>query len=319
VLSNVQYTAFYKFLVSLGLVLVALSLSLPWLLLDRSFDLLVKQSDLDQLTATAQATIRHRQTVVHVVGLVAPWISVALFVLGVTLACLGVVRWRIRQPVHDQTEDATLEKLRAEAAQIRRATPLEQDIRQSQEAWALVQAQPEPRPRVAGRVTAPTPEASYRDVKERLRGVEQLALEQLSKAFGDTHEIHPQQRLTLGDRTWIVDAILTSRSPHGMDLVVEVKYNTFHQNTRNRIVEAIAFTHQLVDRYSPLVEGHLLMPLFLFVAGGDRAETIAARAKAEIAREDRLPLSKYSLVLTEDELRTIDPPSLRAMVSVAQA
>ncbi len=315
-LSNVQYTAFYKFLVSLGLVLVALSLSLPWLLLDGSFNLLVKQSDLNQLTATAQTTIRHRQAIVHVMSLVAPWISVVLSVLGVTLSSIGVVRWRTRQNIHDQTEDATLERLRAETAQIRRATPLEQDIRQSQEAWALLQAQPEPRHHAAGEGTPP--EASYRDIKDRLREVEQLALEKLTRAFEDTHEIHSQQRLRLGDRTWLVDAILTSRSPDGMDLVVDVKYNSFDKNIKNRVIEAIAFTHQLMNRHSPLIQGHLLMPLFLFVAGGRAPERTAARAKAEIAREDRLPLRKYSLVLTEDELRRIDPPSLRAMVLAAQ-
>jgi hypothetical protein len=127
VLGSIQYTAFYKFIVSLGLVLVGLGLAMPWLLLNESFDLLVRRSDLERLTPLAQETIRHRQAIVHASSLLAPWASIALVLAGLILIIFGVERWRRRQDIMDRTEDISLEKIRAETIQIQRATPPEHD------------------------------------------------------------------------------------------------------------------------------------------------------------------------------------------------
>jgi hypothetical protein len=56
-----EYSDLYKFIASLGLILIAFSILLPWLFLRESFESLVSASDFANLTPTAQALIAYRQ------------------------------------------------------------------------------------------------------------------------------------------------------------------------------------------------------------------------------------------------------------------
>ena len=117
---RVDFGHYYKFLVSLGLILVGAAFVVPWLLLRESDTLVISRQRLAELTASAQGTIENKQrTLALFEGLA--FVLPVLLVEGVFLIILGLRQWRERQKVLDQTEDAHLE------SEIRQLTPTELD------------------------------------------------------------------------------------------------------------------------------------------------------------------------------------------------
>jgi hypothetical protein len=109
-----DFSSFYKFIVSIGLILVGFALILPWLFLKEPFNTDLKQTEIAEFTAVAQEIITIRQAT----GL---WLlnhtvlfSVLAAVLGSVCVGLGLVFWHKRQRILDQKEDVELAKLRLE-------------------------------------------------------------------------------------------------------------------------------------------------------------------------------------------------------------
>lgn len=311
-LGNVQYATFYKFLVSLGLVLVAFALVIPWLLLHESFDLLIKQVDLLHLTPTAQRTIRHRQAIVEAGSLIAPWLSVGLFLGGIGLSAFGVARWRQRQEVMDRTEDLHLEKLQMDI-NLMPATPLERDAKQSSEAWQAIREQSgDSVPALYAQRT--TVDATYRSLKHRMTMIEDLAIAKLEAAFALTHDLTPQMKLdTEGIKLWI-DALLTARDAREPDFAVEIKFVTHQTGAGKRAHEAIQQASLILKLYTEST-GRRVQPLVLFiVAGPDRHSDIGEWTKATERQISRLPSHIKATVVPEARLRRLSPVQLRALL-----
>ena len=62
-MGNVNYDSFYKFLVSLGIVLIILPLAFLTFMITNSFDLQIIEADLNKYTQTAQDVIKWRQSI----------------------------------------------------------------------------------------------------------------------------------------------------------------------------------------------------------------------------------------------------------------
>jgi hypothetical protein len=306
VLGNLQYTTFYKFLVSLGLVLVALGVSIPWLLLHESFDLLVRRSDLERLTPLAQETIRHRQAIVHASSLIAPWASIALVLSGLSLIVFGVLRWRHRQEVMDKTEDVSLLKLEAETVQIQRATPPEQDAKQSDEAWEVVKdKQPIPDlPQTTPQVAALG--ASYRTTKETIFNLESLLLTKLELAFAATHEVTTQAKLISDSRRVLLDAVIAPREASEESYLIEIKYVTSAKSILNSMLDGVGRLSMARRAYAARATGPVLCVLLFVVAHDD--EQLMHMLENQLGA---LPDSVEAIAIYETEVRKITPDQLR--------
>ena len=96
---NFEFADPYRFLVSAGIILIAVGLLLPWLLLQVSLDIVISTVDFDKLTSTAQEIVTRRQNsalwLINNVGMLT-----ALFAgLGFVLVVMGLIFWvrRYRQ------------------------------------------------------------------------------------------------------------------------------------------------------------------------------------------------------------------------------
>jgi hypothetical protein len=89
-----EYSDLYKFIVSLGLILIAFAILLPWLFLRESFDSLVSASDIANLTPTAQTLITHRQNVALWIVQNIVWISAIPAILGFVSLVGGLFLWQ---------------------------------------------------------------------------------------------------------------------------------------------------------------------------------------------------------------------------------
>jgi hypothetical protein len=316
VLDNVQYTAFYKFLVSIGLVIVGLGLAVPWLLLHESFDLLVKQTDLSQLTLTAQATIRHRQAIVRLGSLVCPWISLGLFVSGLTISGLGVLQWRRRQLVMDRTEEANLEKVRAETnvleATPQEATPPERDAKQSKEAWEAIQEGAAATPRESPSTETDMDvdlDSAYRQLRDTIADIDQIAIDKLRSAFASTHDVLAHAKLSGEGQQLLLDAILTPRQPDQPGLIVESEYVSRPESIVNQIFRGSS--RLVAARRLYRATAKVIQTVLMFIVA-DADPSLMDDLKRQLS--SLLPESLKVVALNENELRDMPPDELRSRI-----
>lgn len=109
-----EYSDLYKFIVSLGVILIAFAVLLPWLFLRESFDSLINTTELATLTPTAQALMTHRQNLAlwFVQNII--WISALPAILGFTCLVSGILLWQRKQRLADTKDELETEKLRLE-------------------------------------------------------------------------------------------------------------------------------------------------------------------------------------------------------------
>lgn len=99
-----EYADLYRFLVSAGIVLLALSFLAPWLLLREPLDVLYSASDQELLTDKSRELLLRKQDTLLQVLTIIPFFSVFLIVLGGFLATYGGLGWFKLQKIRDKKE-----------------------------------------------------------------------------------------------------------------------------------------------------------------------------------------------------------------------
>ncbi len=99
---NVNYDSFYKFLVSLGIIMCTLPVTILLFLFTDSFNLQISEADLSEYTKTAQNVIRMKQFTPLLIEKWYTWLISAIFFLaGFFLICLGMKKWYQLQKFDD--------------------------------------------------------------------------------------------------------------------------------------------------------------------------------------------------------------------------
>lgn len=114
VMTKPDYTDFYRFIASLGLVLVGLGPVLYWVFLHDSIDAQLTVETISSLSPEAQEIVANRYSTLLMFLPTLPYVACALVALGSFLLLLGSVLWYGRQQVVDEKEDIDLKKARQE-------------------------------------------------------------------------------------------------------------------------------------------------------------------------------------------------------------
>jgi hypothetical protein len=114
IMDKFDYSDLYKFLVSAGIVLIGLSVLLPWIYLRESFDLIIEKNKLLLLTEQAQTIIKNRQNLVSHFYFLIPKISLVLAGLGIISLLYGIIKWFFKQKDLDKRDMFTTLKLEKE-------------------------------------------------------------------------------------------------------------------------------------------------------------------------------------------------------------
>ena len=110
-MGNINYDSFYKFLVSLGIILVILPLTVLIFLTTNSFDLQITAADLTQYTPTAQKVIAWRQSLPLLIEEKSTWwIIGGVNICGVCLILYGLIKWHELQKIDDIFKKREVEK-----------------------------------------------------------------------------------------------------------------------------------------------------------------------------------------------------------------
>ena len=123
-MQKIDYGDINKFLVSIGLVLIALAVLTPYLYLKEDFGLYIEQSKIDQMQEPIKELITEKQNQVIKFQTFIPWVSLSFFLLGLTSTIIGLVRWFKRQSKIDEKFDKELQKLDLEITSL---TPEEKE------------------------------------------------------------------------------------------------------------------------------------------------------------------------------------------------
>lgn len=109
-----DFSNFYKFLVSVGLILIGFSIVLPWLFLTEPFDNSLTTDVIANLTETARNLVSIKQMTGFWLVTNVKWISGIIASIGILIVGYGLSTWYKRQIILDKKEEAELEKLRVD-------------------------------------------------------------------------------------------------------------------------------------------------------------------------------------------------------------
>ncbi|MGS0681543.1 hypothetical protein ACVBIL_10305 [Shewanella sp. 125m-7] len=94
-----EFGDLYKFTVSMGVVLITISIMAPWLFLKEPFDLFRPATEINALSEIAKAVVTKRQNTVSYIIDFIPWFSLIGSIAGFTFIWIGLKNWH-RNQVH---------------------------------------------------------------------------------------------------------------------------------------------------------------------------------------------------------------------------
>ena len=99
-MDKLQYDSLYKFLVSLGVVLIALPIA-ALIFLANGTMLLISQSDYENLSEYSIHNLNQHNYIVSLIIKFLPTISILFFAAGIVLICVGLIKWHKIQKMLD--------------------------------------------------------------------------------------------------------------------------------------------------------------------------------------------------------------------------
>jgi hypothetical protein len=108
---NIQYSDYRRFLASLGLALIVLSVTIPWFVLREPLLVDIKAIDINQLTLLGQYNVYLRQFMSLSLSVLSFFISPIFFFLGLIFMFIGVPSWLLKE-TWDEKEEAESRRIR---------------------------------------------------------------------------------------------------------------------------------------------------------------------------------------------------------------
>ncbi|MEL1256232.1 hypothetical protein AAEO57_20795 [Flavobacterium sp. DGU38] len=209
-MEKIEYSDLNKFLVSVGVALMTISILIVWLFFREPFDLLIEQKTIDNLTETAKTIIITRQGQVSLLLCIIPWVSLILFLLGLTSLIIGLIRWLKKQRLLDERDELTNKKLQKELEKLSEKEVVDKAETEYEQ---TVDEQTQP--------TEPKTEANTKEqfIKSYLQ-VEQTISDKLKLFFSDKYRVLTNYRL----KHFEYDIILNAPLKLDTDKIIEIKY-----------------------------------------------------------------------------------------------
>jgi hypothetical protein len=293
---------FNRFLTTLGLLLVAASLVIPYFFFKNTAILELPEPEIQQMTATGQNSIRARQDAIVALE---PWavaLSVTAALLGVSLLVTGGIRLKKAQA--DEDEEGRLRRHRARM-EIREQSPGEQARRAEEKASAEVGDSTQPSPAAGGTpsgegpvVPVPTRAAMLARIPDQVRSV-------FAQHEPATHQLNMQVTISSSEDTIRVDGLFESQVDQLDDVILELAVSdpsTIPKNARNRANELIAIVSRYRNISRNTARGWLVVVVPTAIAKSRGVETLE---EAGVALRRALGKFGSATVIAEDELSTL--------------
>lgn len=209
-MQKIEYGDINKFLVSIGLVLISLSIISPYLYLTQDFGLNIEKSKFEKFQEPVQNIILDKQKKVEVLQDLFYVIPIVFLIGGIICFWIGLFRWSKRQIKIDEKFDKEVHKLEIE---IESLTPEERVEKAKEEIREIQKKNVSKRTSSTENVNTPT-------FREYI-AVEESITEIFKKYNSKNFEVLAQQKL--GNK-FEVDIFLKAKSSEFADRIVEIKY-----------------------------------------------------------------------------------------------
>lgn len=209
---KIEYSDFYKFVVSIGVGIISLAILIPWLFLREPFDLFHSQEDLSLLTPLAQSIIERRLSLLKVAMTVIPCTIMTLFVVGLVLVALGgVLWWKNNQRILDEKHRLDLEALKRQLGSLP-----ETEILAQQEGEATADITQE----IDGRDLVEEIALERDDFVRTANEVETSLANIFKRCLSSSYEILVHKRLGMV----YFDLLMLAKERADRDYIVEIRY-----------------------------------------------------------------------------------------------
>ncbi len=199
-----EFGDLYKFTVSLGVVIISISVLVPWLFLKESFDLYKSEADLKSVTTVAHEAILGRQEAVAFIVKFIPWFTVIGCICGSIFVYVGLKKWHANQLLLDEQTKVDVE---LKKQSLRDATKDEMALSAARDMHALAADK--------NRTTSHTLsafEASYVQT-------ESSVAKRLQKIYSSKYEVE-SNKMVAGVE---IDVLLLGRNWLTKDYIIEIK------------------------------------------------------------------------------------------------
>jgi hypothetical protein len=194
---STDQTHLRRYFATLGVAIVAGTLSLAGLFLNVQQDLLVPQSTLARLTPTARAALVRRQGYLSLGTIMLPWFVLIGLLGGIGLSAYGLVGWAKRQKVIDEREDIGLHK---EQFELRQLTETEKEDKLDRDAKESASE--------ASSTPAVAPPENLTNVRNEISTLEQALLGKLGEIYNSGNILSPASLRTASGEIIEIDAVL---------------------------------------------------------------------------------------------------------------
>lgn len=196
-----EFGDLYKFIVSLGMLLVSSAFVVPWLFLKEKFDFPLVSDVLCKNAELSCKIINIKKTLVYYILSLTPWISTIFFLTGGIVIVYGIRKWKANQLLLD--EQAKIE-FDIKKASFRSSTDDEIIIKQEQE---IIEFESKDLSR-----------SSYFEGVKAYTYIEKKVQEKLASSYGE-YEIERNMRLADTSIDYII-----KRKRLQKDFLIELKY-----------------------------------------------------------------------------------------------
>lgn len=205
-MQKIEYGDINRFFVSIGLILIGLSILSPYLYLREDFGIYLSQAEFDGLQNSVKELVLDKQNKVQKLQSMFFCIPLVLSILGVLFVIIGLFRWFKRQGKIDEKFDRELDKLNLE---IQSLTTEEREEKVMQEVQELQLVEKKKPNQIQQRVFK-----KYIEVEESVTAI-------FRNYNTQNFDILSQQRM--GNK-FEIDILLKAKTKGFADRIVEIKY-----------------------------------------------------------------------------------------------
>lgn len=244
-----DYTDFYRFVASVGLILMGLGPGLYWLFLQDSVDVQLTASAISALTSDAQAIVQQRQALYLFLFHHGNKAVGSVFLIGLITFFWGSYKWYGRQKQRDRGEDADTEK---KVRELEAMTPSERKEKAKKD--------------------VPPDESGVRTSSVSLAQAYEDKIAERFKESG-VYEVKQGRKLN----SYQYDIILLGKTPTEPVQLIEIRYFSSDFD-RNWFASSFAETYSALQEYRIRIDPNAQASLVL----------ITSRAQAQSMQPDRL-------------------------------
>jgi hypothetical protein len=240
-IDKIDYGDLYKFRTSVGLIIMALAVVLPWFIINQDKSHYLSIEEYNSLGNQSKWLADYQRTVNIIFAVIIPIVSAFGFWFGLKLFKTGYNQWKKKQDSADEYEQLNLISKRAE---VKKMDSEEVDRKAEEEIIRDNFGKPEKEEEKKEEFTTTTQITTIQERKEKLLSVEAEIFKKITDY--NTFNYNPLQNLKFSKYTF--DIVLQAFYPNQrVDIIIEVKYlqSTLNMvNLRTSFLQFISSTSE---------------------------------------------------------------------------